>query len=180
MRETLLPTPVVSGRFVIRATHERGVGVPSSRSLSTASREASASLSETTDDPIPIPSESGGGSKVSRTWPGYRADGCLIRVYFVTRSVASAQSMISSITARIDGNSTPFRSSARPRSCGCLRDDVGQCDLPEHAMVQGRELTSCATRANSVGPCRYPERYDRHCGDSAELEAETLCGATSK
>jgi hypothetical protein len=27
-------------RFVIRATHERGVGVPSSRSLSAASREA--------------------------------------------------------------------------------------------------------------------------------------------
>src|SRR5271169_4210021 len=31
----------VSGRFVIRATHERGVGVPSSRSFATASREAS-------------------------------------------------------------------------------------------------------------------------------------------
>src|SRR5271168_5481933 len=32
--------PVGVGRFVIRATHERGVGVPSSRSLATASREA--------------------------------------------------------------------------------------------------------------------------------------------
>jgi hypothetical protein len=32
---------VVSGRFVIRATRERGVGVPPSRSLATASREAS-------------------------------------------------------------------------------------------------------------------------------------------
>ena len=31
---------LVLGRFVIRATHERGVGVPSSRSLATASREA--------------------------------------------------------------------------------------------------------------------------------------------
>jgi hypothetical protein len=35
-----LPAPVGVGRFVIRATHERGVGVPSSRSLATASREA--------------------------------------------------------------------------------------------------------------------------------------------
>jgi len=32
--------PVGVGRFVIRATHERGVGVPSSRSLATTSREA--------------------------------------------------------------------------------------------------------------------------------------------
>ena len=39
--EALLPAPVGAGRFVIRATRERGVGVPSSRSLSTASREAS-------------------------------------------------------------------------------------------------------------------------------------------
>ena len=38
--EALLPTPVGASRFVIRATHERGVGAPSSRSLSTASREA--------------------------------------------------------------------------------------------------------------------------------------------
>ena len=36
----LAGTGLVPGRFVIRATHERGVGVPSSRSLSTASREA--------------------------------------------------------------------------------------------------------------------------------------------
>jgi len=35
-----LPAPVGARRFVIRATHERGVGVPSSRSLATASREA--------------------------------------------------------------------------------------------------------------------------------------------
>ena len=35
-----MPAPVGAGRFVIRATHERGVGVPSSRSLATASREA--------------------------------------------------------------------------------------------------------------------------------------------
>src|SRR5260370_36708295 len=35
-----LAAPVGAGRFVIRATHERGVGVPSSRSLATASREA--------------------------------------------------------------------------------------------------------------------------------------------
>jgi hypothetical protein len=38
--EALLSAPVGANRFVIRATHERGVGVPSSRSLSTASREA--------------------------------------------------------------------------------------------------------------------------------------------
>src|SRR6476646_11462339 len=38
--EALLPAPYGASRFVIRATHERGVGVPSSRSLSTASREA--------------------------------------------------------------------------------------------------------------------------------------------
>jgi len=35
-----LPAPIGSGRFVIRATHERGVGAPSSRSLATASHEA--------------------------------------------------------------------------------------------------------------------------------------------
>ena len=40
LREALLPSPVGADRFVIRATHERGVGVPSSRSLATASREA--------------------------------------------------------------------------------------------------------------------------------------------
>jgi hypothetical protein len=34
------PAPVGVGHFVIRATHERGVGVPSSRSLATTSREA--------------------------------------------------------------------------------------------------------------------------------------------
>ena len=33
MREALLPAPVVSGRFVIRATRERGVGVPSKSEL---------------------------------------------------------------------------------------------------------------------------------------------------
>ena len=38
--EALLPAPVGVDRFVIRATRERGVGVPSSRSLATASREA--------------------------------------------------------------------------------------------------------------------------------------------
>src|SRR6476659_5211313 len=38
--EALLPAPVGASRFVIRATHERGVGVPPSRSLATASREA--------------------------------------------------------------------------------------------------------------------------------------------
>ena len=42
--EALLPAPVGVRRFVIRATHERGVGVPSSRSLATVSREAPASL----------------------------------------------------------------------------------------------------------------------------------------
>ena len=36
----VLPTPIDADRFFIRATHERGVGVPSSRSLATASREA--------------------------------------------------------------------------------------------------------------------------------------------
>jgi hypothetical protein len=35
-----LPTTIDAGRFVIRATHERGVGVPSSRSLATTSHEA--------------------------------------------------------------------------------------------------------------------------------------------
>jgi hypothetical protein len=34
------PAPDGKGRFVIRATHERGVGVPPSRRLSAASREA--------------------------------------------------------------------------------------------------------------------------------------------
>ena len=31
-------------------------------------------------------------------------------------------------------------------------------------LTYGCKLPSCATRANSVGPCRYPERYDRHHG----------------
>ena len=39
--EALVPTPDGASRFVIQATRERGVGVPSSRSLSAASREAS-------------------------------------------------------------------------------------------------------------------------------------------
>jgi hypothetical protein len=39
--EALLLTPVGTRRFVIRATHERGVGVPSSRSFAAASHEAS-------------------------------------------------------------------------------------------------------------------------------------------
>ena len=39
-----MPGPVGVGRFVIRATRERGVGVPSSRSLATASREASVTI----------------------------------------------------------------------------------------------------------------------------------------
>jgi hypothetical protein len=39
-REALLPASVGASRFVIRATHERGVGVPSSRSLPTTSHEA--------------------------------------------------------------------------------------------------------------------------------------------
>src|SRR5690349_12768370 len=43
-KEALLPAPVDADRFVIRATHERGVGVPSSRSLATATREASLSV----------------------------------------------------------------------------------------------------------------------------------------
>ena len=42
----LFVTPAGVRRFVVRATHERGVGVPPSRSLSTASREASESLSK--------------------------------------------------------------------------------------------------------------------------------------
>src|ERR1700739_3128317 len=41
--------PVGVGRFVIRATHERGVGVPSSRSLATASREAASNLHRSND-----------------------------------------------------------------------------------------------------------------------------------
>ena len=44
--EALLPAPVGASRFVIRATRERGVGVPSSRSLSTASREANSVYEE--------------------------------------------------------------------------------------------------------------------------------------
>ena len=35
-----MPAPVGAGRFFIRATRERGVGVPSSRSLATATHEA--------------------------------------------------------------------------------------------------------------------------------------------
>jgi hypothetical protein len=38
------PAPAGVGRFVIRATRERGVGVPSSLSVATASREAPSSL----------------------------------------------------------------------------------------------------------------------------------------
>ena len=41
--------PVGAGRFVIRATRERGVGVPPSRRLGNGIREASQSLSEATD-----------------------------------------------------------------------------------------------------------------------------------
>src|ERR1700722_15765314 len=40
------PAPVGVGRFVIRATRERGVGVPSSRSLATATREANSVYEE--------------------------------------------------------------------------------------------------------------------------------------
>jgi len=39
-KEALLPAPFGARRFVIRATHERGVGAPSSRSFATATREA--------------------------------------------------------------------------------------------------------------------------------------------
>jgi hypothetical protein len=48
-RKRSCPAPVGVGRFVIRATHERGVGVPSSRSLATATREANVSVRRTTD-----------------------------------------------------------------------------------------------------------------------------------
>ena len=41
-----MPAPVGARRFVIRATHERGVGVPSSRSLATATREATSVYGE--------------------------------------------------------------------------------------------------------------------------------------
>ena len=41
VREALLPGTGGVGRFLIRATHERGVGVPPSRSLATVSHEAS-------------------------------------------------------------------------------------------------------------------------------------------
>ena len=44
-----MPTPVRVGRFVIRATRERGVGAPSSRSLATASHEALLRLARRTD-----------------------------------------------------------------------------------------------------------------------------------
>ena len=40
---------LVPGRFVIRATHERGVGVPSSRSLATATHEADPTLRRLVD-----------------------------------------------------------------------------------------------------------------------------------
>ncbi|MDT5229504.1 MAG: hypothetical protein QOJ56_31 [Mycobacterium sp.] len=45
-RRRSCPAPVGVGRFVIRATRERGVGVPSSRSLATASREANSVYEE--------------------------------------------------------------------------------------------------------------------------------------
>src|SRR5579884_975583 len=48
--EALLPAPVGAGRFVIRATHERGVGAPSSRSLATASHEAGTTVTRGTDN----------------------------------------------------------------------------------------------------------------------------------
>ena len=44
-----MPTRVRVDRFVIRATRERGVGAPSSRSLSTASHEATRRLYLRTD-----------------------------------------------------------------------------------------------------------------------------------
>jgi len=46
--KALLPMPNDVGRFVIRATRERGVGVPPSRSFATASHEASYGLSKAT------------------------------------------------------------------------------------------------------------------------------------
>jgi len=63
-----LPAPVVSGRFVIRATHERGVGVPPSRSLSAASRKATCRVSGRARWPVeqaaPVAIRPGG-----RRWP---------------------------------------------------------------------------------------------------------------
>lgn len=46
-----MPTPVGASRFVIRATHERGVGAPSSRSLRKASREADLKVTRVSDKP---------------------------------------------------------------------------------------------------------------------------------
>src|SRR5690625_4261868 len=51
--EALLPVPVGTGRFVIRATHERGVGAPPSRSLSTATHEAAPTVSTASDISAP-------------------------------------------------------------------------------------------------------------------------------
>lgn len=48
-KEALLPTPVGGSRFVIRATHERGVGVPSSRSFVIATHEATSACPERVD-----------------------------------------------------------------------------------------------------------------------------------
>jgi hypothetical protein len=47
--EALFPAPVGVDRFVVRATHDREFGAPSSRSLATASHEVDIKVSRTTD-----------------------------------------------------------------------------------------------------------------------------------
>jgi len=80
-REALLPAPAGGGRFVIRATHECGVGVPSSRSFATASREAPTGYRF-----VPTESEwlSAGGTVTQAQGPvllgGYAAKQCPVRV----------------------------------------------------------------------------------------------------
>src|SRR4029077_17389160 len=66
--EALLPTPIGASRFVIRATRERGVGVPPSRSLVTASREAIHHTTAAT--PTPGHRHNTIEKQPSEPWPG--------------------------------------------------------------------------------------------------------------
>ena len=95
-REALLPAPVGADRFVIRATHEHGVGVRSSRSLATASREA-----------VPL---YGGRIDPAWTWPG-----CLSAfqfLHFVAPQTVMAMSLRARTVSRVlwaGGDGEPWR-----------------------------------------------------------------------
>jgi hypothetical protein len=98
-----LPSPIGVGRFVIRATHERGVGVPPSRSLATASHEAKVTLAHRTDKWVGLEDRHHLKAAASRSYlPLSNADtgaGCHMRpfgvrcpVEFSTRAAVSLES----------------------------------------------------------------------------------------